>query len=85
MLQLTDKVAVRLKSALSELHPDEGACFRLGLAENEVKITVDQERPGDTAVKYGDEVLVVMDAVSAGRFDGHTMDFDEAAKQLVFT
>jgi Fe-S cluster assembly iron-binding protein IscA len=85
MLQVTDRAAVRLKSALSELHPDEGACFRLGLGEEGVKLVVDQERPGDSTVKYGDEVLLVIDATSAGRFEGHTMDFDEAAKQLVFT
>lgn len=85
MLQLTDKAAVRLKSALSELHPDEDVCFRLGMAEEEVKLVVDQERPGDTTVKYGDDVLLVMDAISAGRFEGHTMDFNEATKQLVLT
>jgi len=33
MLQLTDKAAVRLKSALTELDLDEGACFRLGLTQ----------------------------------------------------
>ena len=85
MFQVTDKAAVRLKSALSELHPDEDACFRLSVTQEGVKIVVDQERPDDTAVKYGDEVLLVIDAKSAGRFEGHTMDFDEAAKQLVFT
>lgn len=85
MLQLTNKAAVRLKSALSGLHPDEDACFRLRVTEGEVKLEVDQERPGDSTVKYGDEVLLVIDATSAGCFEGHTMDFDEAAKQLVFT
>ncbi|MFQ5791303.1 MAG: hypothetical protein ACE5JI_12600 [Acidobacteriota bacterium] len=85
MLQLTEKAAVRLKSALLELHPDEGACFRLGVTQEGVRMVVDQERPGDTTVKYGDEVLLVIDPTSAGRFEGHTLDFDEAAKQLVFT
>ena len=85
MLQLTNKAAVRLKSALSELNVEDGACFRLGLTQGGAKLVVDQERDGDTTVKYGDEVLLVIDAVSAGRFDGHTMDFDEDAKQLVFT
>jgi len=85
MLQVTDKAAARLKSALSELHPDEDACFRLGVTEEGVKLVIDQERPGDSTVKYGDEVLLVIDGTSAGRFEGHTMDFDETAKQLVFT
>ena len=85
MLQLTDKAAVRLKSALAELHPDEGACFRLGVTPEGVKMVVDQERPGDKTVKYGDDVLLVIDATSAGRFEGRTMDFNEATKQLLFT
>ena len=85
MFQLTDKAAVHLKSALSELDLDEDACFRLGVIEEGVRLAVDQERPGDTAVKYGDDVLLAVDATSAGHLDGHTMDFNEAAKQLVFT
>ncbi len=85
MLQLTDKAAVRLKSALTELHPDEGACFRLGVTQEGVKLVVDQERTGDTVVKYGDEALIVIDATSAGLFEGRTMDFNEADKQLIFT
>jgi len=85
MLQITDNAAVWLKSALAELDLDEGACFRLGLTEEGVKIVVDQERPGDISVTHDDDVLVVMDSVSAGRFEGHTMDFDEAARQLIFT
>ena len=85
MLQLTDKAAAQLKSALSGLDLEEGACFRLGLTQEGPKIVVDQERDGDTAVKYGDEVLLVIDVTSAGRFEGHTMDFNEATKQLVFT
>ena len=85
MLQLTEKAAVRLKSALSELHPDEGACFRLGLTKEGVRIVVDQERAGDTTVKSGDDVLLVIEAALVDRFEGHTMDFDETANQLVFT
>ena len=85
MLQVTDRAAARLKSALSELVLDQGACFRLGVTEEGVKLAIDQERPGDTTVKYGDDVLLVMDGTSAGRFEGHTMDFDEVAKELVFT
>jgi len=85
MLQVTDRAALRLKSALTELHPEEGACFRLGLTETGVKLVVDQERPGDSMVTHGNDVLLVIDAGSADHFEGHTMDFDEATKQLVFT
>jgi Fe-S cluster assembly iron-binding protein IscA len=85
MLQLTDKAAVRLQTALSELDVDEGACYRLALTEEGMKIVIDQEREGDTAVKYGDDVLIVIDATSVGRLEGRTMDFDESARQLIVT
>ncbi len=85
MFQLTDKAAVHLKSALSELHPDDGACFRFGLTQEGMKLVVDRERPDDTTVKYGDDVLLVIDAMSASCFEGHTMDFNEDTKQLVLT
>ena len=85
MLQLTERAAVRLKSALTELHPEERACFRLGLTKEGVKLVVDQERPGDERVTHDEELLLVIDASSAGHFEGHTMDFNEATRQLVLT
>jgi Fe-S cluster assembly iron-binding protein IscA len=54
------------------------------VTEEGVKMTVDQERDGDTTVKYADEVLLVIDAASAPLFEGHTMDFNETTRQLVF-
>ena len=85
MLQLTDKAAVHLQLALAELDPGEDVCFRLGITQDGPKIVIDQERPGDTPLTYQGQVLVVVDAGSVDRFDGHTMDFDETAEQLVFT
>ncbi len=85
MLQLTGRAAKRLKKALTDLDSQEDTCFRLGVTQEGVKMVLDQERPGDTTVKYEDEVLVVMDPASAGRFEGRTMDFNETTEQLVFT
>jgi Fe-S cluster assembly iron-binding protein IscA len=85
MFQLTDKAAVHLKSTLVGLDLIEAACFRMGVTEEGVKLVVDQEREGDTTIKYDDEVLVVIDAMAADRLDGHTMDLDEATEQLVVT
>jgi len=84
MLQLTESVAARLKSTLSKLDLHEGACFRLGLSEKGVTVEIDQERPGDSTVKYEEEVLIVIDSVATDRFEGHTMDYDEDTRQLVF-
>jgi Fe-S cluster assembly iron-binding protein IscA len=84
MLQLTDKAAVRLKAALSELEVDEGSCFRLGMTQEGVKIVIDQERPGDSTIEHDQEVLVVIHGASADQFEGRTMDFNEESDQLVF-
>ena len=85
MLQLTERAAVRLKSALTELHPDERSCFRLGLTREGIKLVVDQERPGDEKVTFDEDVLLVIDSSSADHFEGHTMDFNETTKQLILT
>ena len=85
MLQLTDKAANHLQYALAELDSGESVCFRLGIAKDGPKIVIDQERPGDTTLTYQGQVLVVVDAGSVDRFDGHTMDFDKTVEQLVFT
>lgn len=83
MVQLTDEAAVRLKSALSRVAPNEDACFRLGATEEGMKIVVDQQRAGDATVEYGGEVLIVIDAASAARCEERTIAFDEVAKKLV--
>ena len=85
MLQLTEKAAARLESTLAELELEQGDCFRLGLTEEGIKLAVDQERPGDATIEHGGSVLLVIDAVSAGQFEGHVMDFDEVARQLTFS
>ncbi|MBN2294616.1 MAG: hypothetical protein JXM70_19455 [Pirellulales bacterium] len=85
MLQITNKAAAHLKSALSELDFEEGACFRIGVAEEEVKLVVDQQRPGDSTIEHEHDVLVVIDPVSSDILDKFTIDFNETTKQLVFS
>jgi Fe-S cluster assembly iron-binding protein IscA len=84
MLQLTDKAAARLKSALTELDLDEGACFRLRMTEEGVKMVVDHEHPDDSTIEHDGKVLVVIDAESAGRFEGRKMDFNEETERMTF-
>jgi len=50
-----------------------------------VNIVVDQQRPGDTTIKQADEVVPVMDKVTADRLDGHTINSNETTERLVFT
>ena len=85
MLQITDTVAQRLKTALSELDVDQDACFRIGATTEGVKIAVDQERPGDTTVMNEGEVLIVMDTVTSDRLYDRKMEYDKTLQQLVFT
>ena len=85
MLQITDSAAKRLKKVLAEYDTREDICLRLGETREGLGLAVDRPRPDDTAVTYDDEVLLVMNATTAGQLDGHTMDFDESTKQLVFT
>ena len=85
MFDVTDTAARQLKKVLAELRACDDVRLRLGETQGELKMLLDQERPGDTAVKHGDEVLLVIDAATAGRLDGRTMDFDESSQQLVFT
>ena len=85
MLQLTEAAAVRLKSALEGLRPEEGDCFRIRVTQEGVTIVADHKCSGDITVDYDENVLVVMDAISADRLENLTMDFDEAARRLVFS
>jgi len=85
MLQITDTATEQLKKTLADLDTREDVCLRLSETREGLGITLDQRRPGDATVKNGDEALLVMDAATAGRLDGRTMDFDERTRQLVFT
>ena len=68
-----------------------GTCYkaanwiRLGETQEGLIMVLDKQRPGDTTVKYDDEVLLVIDAVTVDRLEGRTMDFDDSSEQLVFT
>ena len=85
MFVVTDNAAKMLKAALAERDTSENACLRLSEAEDGLRMVIDQQRPGDTAVEYDDKVLLVMDPTTAGRLEGRTMDFNEDTEQLVFS
>ena len=85
MFVVTDNAAKKLKAALEERDTSEDACLRLGEAADGLKMVIDQQRPGDTAIQYDDKVLLVMDPATAGRLEGRTMDFNADTEQLVFS
>jgi len=85
MLQITDTATEQLKKTFAGLDTREDVCLRLSETQEGLRIVLDQRRPGDATVKNDDEALLVIDAATAGRLNGRTMDFDESTRQLVFT
>ncbi len=83
MFEITDTAAQRLRKVLADVNAREEVCLRLGETQEGLRMVLDQQRPGDVAVTRDEEVLLVIDAATAGRLDGRTMDFDESTEQLV--
>lgn len=85
MFHVTERAAERLRTVIAELDIHGGICLRLGETQEGPKMVRAQPRPGDTTVKVGDDVLLVVDAATAGRLDGSELDLDESTERLVFT
>ena len=85
MLQITETAAKRLKSVLATLDTRNDVCLRLGETKLGLGLVLDQQRPSDLTVEDGGETLLVIDAATARRLDGRTMDFDESSQQIAFT
>lgn len=85
MLKITDDAAKRLSKVLAEIDASDETCLRLGETQEGLKMVLDQQRPGDETVQYDEDVVLVIDAVTAGRLDGRTMDFNASTEQLTFS
>lgn len=85
MLTITDSAAQRLSKVLAEIDARDDVCLRLGETQEGLKMVLDQQRPGDETVKCGDDVVLVIDAATAGRLDGRTMDYNASTEQLTFS
>jgi Fe-S cluster assembly iron-binding protein IscA len=83
MFQVTDRAAQQLKTALTKAEDTESACFRIGVADNEVQLVVDQERPGDTTIEHEGKTLVVLDPTAGNLLSNRELDFDNEASGLV--
>ena len=83
MFKVTDRAAQQLKTALSKAEDTESACFRIGVADSKVQLTVDEERPGDTAITHEKETLVVLDPTAGKLLYDRELDFDNEASGLV--
>ena len=83
MFQITDRAAQALKAALSKSDVPESACFRIGVSNNKVKFSVDEERPGDATVKHKGELLVVLDPAAGNLLYDRILDFGDKTPGLV--
>jgi hypothetical protein len=83
MFQLTDRAAGTLQSALTNGEHAEDACFRISSAEGQLKIGIDQQRPGDAAIEHEGQVVLVVDAETSETLAGRKLDLDESNSQLV--
>ena len=83
MFQITERVARRLRAALSKAGAAENACFRVGVKGDQVEIVVDQERPGDATIEHEGETLLVLDSTAGNRLDNRKLDFEGQSSDLV--
>ena len=83
MFQVTDQAAKQLKTVLSKSEVSDSACFRIGIADNQVQLAVDEERPGDTTINYEGEALVVLDSKVGDALHNRELDFGAEATGLV--
>jgi Fe-S cluster assembly iron-binding protein IscA len=83
MFKITKRAARQLKTALSKAEDPEGTCFRIGVADSQVKLVVDQERPGDTTIEHEGKILVVIDPAAGNVLSNRKLDFDDGASGLV--
>ena len=83
MFQLTDRAAGTLKAALTNGEHAEDTCFRISSSEGQLKIGLDQQRPGDAAIEHDGQVVLVVDAETSESLAERELDVDEANSQLV--
>lgn len=83
MLELTASAADRMRAALTESGKEE-AYIRIIVTEDGAQLGIDEQREGDTAVKYEDDVLVVLDSMAADVLQDRKIDYDEEASKFVF-
>jgi hypothetical protein len=85
MFQVTLDAAEKLKAALAERQQSEESCFRLGFAGHDVRIALDQPRPGDSAIQHDGQVILVVDPATSESLVDRELDVDENSSQLVLT
>jgi Fe-S cluster assembly iron-binding protein IscA len=83
MLEVTDRAAGELRTALSDSRESRKDCFRVFIRENCLEVIADEHRAADVALEHDDEVLLVMDQATAECLSGHKLDYDATVSRLV--
>jgi hypothetical protein len=83
LFEVTASAAETLKAALAEKRQGKESLFRLGFAGHDVKIALDQPRPGDSAMHHEGEVVLVLDSATSESLADHVLDFDDSSSELV--
>jgi Fe-S cluster assembly iron-binding protein IscA len=85
VLEITESAGKRMAAALAEDSQEENECFRILLTEAGVKLVRDEQQAEDVAVEHDEQVVLVMDSVTAEFLKDQKIDYDEAQSALVFT
>jgi Fe-S cluster assembly iron-binding protein IscA len=85
VLEITENAGKQMAAALAEDSEGEGECFRILLTEAGVKLVRDEQQAEDVAVEHDEQVVLVMDSVTAEFLKDQKIDYDEAQSALVFT
>jgi Fe-S cluster assembly iron-binding protein IscA len=83
MFQLTESAARTLQAALANKECAEDACFRIGASEGQLRIGLDQQRPGDATIEHEGQIVLVVDSETSEALAGRQLDVDETTSQLV--
>ncbi len=84
MLEIAEIAAQALKSALAKSEGKGDDSIRVIVNKQGALLKFDQQRPRDTVLKYDEELVVLMDPVSAKCLEDRKLVYDEESESLVF-
>ena len=84
MLEITETAAQKLKSTLAKRQTKDDDHVRVIVTKKGAVLKFDRQGPRDKVLKYDNELVVLMDPVSARCLDDRRMVYDEESKSLVF-
>jgi Fe-S cluster assembly iron-binding protein IscA len=84
MLELSDAAAERMRKELLEWGENENECFRIAVADDNLELVQDEQRPDDVAFEHEGKVILVLDSDASELLKDSKIDFDEEESELFF-